>query len=66
MDRLSVDGLCLAPWLEATAPVDVGGIAFPVRHPARPVVFILLTSVNISKTISPNNCCMILEPGSYY
>ena len=56
----------LAPRLEATAPVDVGGIAFPIFYPTRPVVFILLTPVNISKTISPKNFCSILEPGSYY
>ena len=29
------------PRLEATAPVDVGGIAFPIRYPTRPVDFIL-------------------------
>ena len=28
--------------------------------------FILLTPVNISQTISPNNFGLILEPGSYY
>ena len=32
----------LAPRLEAKAPVDVGGIAFPIRYPTRPGDFILL------------------------
>ena len=45
----------LAPCLEATAPVDVGGIAFLIWLPGLPVVFNLLTPVNIYKTISPNN-----------
>ena len=53
----------LAPRLEAT---DVVGIAFTVRFPTLPVIFILLTPVNIYKTITPNNFCSILEPGSYY
>ena len=30
----------LAPRLEANTPVDVGGIAFPIRYPARPDDFI--------------------------
>ena len=54
------------PRLEAKVSVDVGGIAFRMRYPTRPVNFIQLTPVNISKTVSPNHFCSNLEPGSYY
>ena len=51
--RLSTPkGLIQAPTprLEATAPVDVGGIAFSIWLPALLVIFNLLTPVNIYKT----------------